>query len=109
MSDGMDVLSGVTVQSIQLDSRPALGAHLSPRAAPLLLVANSKGYVRCGYFNIDTASRPGDLAGQVTGVATLKELLDAQPSRVSEAPDVTSGGMTVRAYLNCLMREGTDG
>lgn len=45
--------------------------------APLLILKGKKGYVMCGYLDISTADRVGDIAVRVSGVNTLDDLLNS--------------------------------
>lgn len=52
--------------------------------APLLFLKGSKGYAMCGYLNIETANKVGDIAIRVTGVKTLEDMLSAKIAEVSQ-------------------------
>jgi uncharacterized protein YunC (DUF1805 family) len=55
----------------------ALKATL-PDLPPLLLIKGSKGFVMCGYLNIETAEKLGAAAAIVSGVKTFDDVLNAQ-------------------------------
>ncbi|MEM0158990.1 MAG: DUF1805 domain-containing protein [Thermoplasmataceae archaeon] len=57
--------------------------------APVLILKGEKGYVMCGYLNIDAAEKLNDVAIRVTGVNSLDDMLNAQ---VKEA---TSGARSI--------------
>jgi len=44
----------------------------------LLIIKGAKGYVMCGYLNINTAQKMGDAACVVTGVKTVEDVLNAK-------------------------------
>ena len=92
------------IQLIVLESGPALGLQITLGKAPLLLVAVPHGYVMCGYLNIDTANKLGDVAGRVSGVSTFEALLDARINAVSDAAKSKGlhEGMTARDFLAAL-------
>lgn len=52
--------------------------------APLLLLKGGKGFVMCGYLNLEAANKLGDCAVRVSGVTDLKTLLDSKAAGVSE-------------------------
>ena len=52
--------------------------------APLLLLKGKKGFVMCGYLNLDAANKLGDCAVRVSGVSDLRTLLDSKAAGVSE-------------------------
>lgn len=43
----------------------------------LLMITGAKGYVMCGYLNINTAQNRGDAACIVTGVKTIEDVLNS--------------------------------
>ena len=44
----------------------------------LLVITGSKGYIMCGYLNINTAQKRNDAACIVTGVKTIKDMLNSK-------------------------------
>lgn len=54
----------------------AVQIDLSDRGK-LLMIIGAKGYVMCGYLNINTAQKLGDAACMVTGVKTIDDVLNA--------------------------------
>jgi uncharacterized protein YunC (DUF1805 family) len=45
---------------------------------PLLLIEGEKGFVMCGYLNIDAAESLGATAAVVSGVNSFEDVLDAE-------------------------------
>ncbi|MFH1458866.1 MAG: DUF1805 domain-containing protein [Candidatus Omnitrophota bacterium] len=45
------------------------------KQANLVLVNAPKGFIMCGYLNIEAAQKMGDAACIITGVSTVEELL----------------------------------
>ena len=45
---------------------------------PLLLIKGGKGFVMCGYLNIDVAERIGAAAAIVSGVNSFEDVLNAE-------------------------------
>lgn len=52
--------------------------------APLLFIRAEKGFVMCGYLNMNAANALGDIAAKVTGVSTFEDALQAKVVEVSE-------------------------
>ena len=50
---------------------------------PLLIIKSSKGFLACGYINIETCNKTGEACAIVTGVKTHDEMLDADVKAVS--------------------------
>ena len=43
----------------------------------LLVITGKKGYIMCGYLNINTAQKRNDVACIVTGVKTIEDILNS--------------------------------
>jgi uncharacterized protein YunC (DUF1805 family) len=90
---------------IFLEKGKATGYSIDLGKAPLLLIQAKKGYVMCGYLNMNTANKLGDIAGRVTGVKTFDEMLNANVVDVTENATLMGlkQGMTVKDFLNVLL------
>lgn len=53
--------------------------------APLVIVKGRRGYVMCGYLNLDAANKLGDCAVRVTGVEDLESVLESTAVGISDA------------------------
>lgn len=73
------------VEEIKLENGSALGLKLDMEQAPLLVIRAAKGFVMCGYLNIDVANKLGDVAVRVSGVKSFEDVLNAKAVDVSEA------------------------
>ncbi|MDP8253648.1 MAG: DUF1805 domain-containing protein [Candidatus Kaelpia aquatica] len=49
----------------------------------LIILRGSRGYIMCGYLNMDVADNFGDIAIKITGVGTIQEALDTAAKEVS--------------------------
>lgn len=54
-------------------------------AKPLLIMKASKGFLACGYINVETANKTGEACAIVTGVNTYDDMIAAKVSSVSFA------------------------
>lgn len=45
---------------------------------PLLLIKGEKGFIMCGYLNIDVAEKLGAAAATVSGVKSFNDVLNAE-------------------------------
>lgn len=50
-----------------------------------LVLRGTKGYVMCGYLNMDAANKFNDVAIKITGISSLEEALKAVAVEVSVA------------------------
>jgi len=73
------------IEEIKLGNGSALGLKLDMEHAPLLVIRANKGFVMCGYLNMDVADKLGDAAVRVTGVKSFEDVLNSKAVDVSEA------------------------
>ena len=76
-----------------------------PNSPPLLIIVADKGFVMCGYLNIQAAEGLGVAAAMVSGVRTFEDVLEAEvracTSRARELG--IKEGMKGREALELLM------
>ncbi len=65
------------VEKIELDNGSAMALSFSMQNAPLIVIRADKGFVMCGYLDMDTAGAIGDVAVKVKGVNTFEDVLKA--------------------------------
>ena len=92
-------------QTISLEKGEAAGYCIDLGKAPLLILQTKKGYVMCGYLNMNAANKLGDIAGKVTGVKTFDDMLNADVVEVSENAKLAGlkQGMNVKDFLDALL------
>jgi len=92
-------------QIISLEKGKVTGYCIDLGNAPLLIMQAKKGYVMCGYLDMNAANKIGDIAGKVTGVKTFDDMLNADVVEVSENAKLTglTQGMNVKDFLNVLL------
>lgn len=90
---------------IEIENGDVIGYQIDLSNATLILIKARKGYIMCGYLNMDVANKLGDIAGKVTGVKTCDDALKATIVEVSDKAKKKGLkiGMTVRAFLNKLL------
>jgi uncharacterized protein YunC (DUF1805 family) len=95
----------LTTQTITLEKGKATGFLIDLGKAPLILITVKRGYVMCGYLNIASANKIGDIAGRVTGVKTFDDVLNADVVEVSENAKQAGlkEGMKAKEFLNNLL------
>jgi uncharacterized protein YunC (DUF1805 family) len=54
---------------------------------PLLIIKGAKGFLGCGYINVETCNKTGEACAIVTGVKTHDEMLHAEVKAVSGAAE----------------------
>ena len=92
-------------QTISLDKGKVTGYCIDLGKAPLLIIQAKKGYVMCGYLNMNAANKMGDIAGKVTGVRTFDDMLNSDVVEVSENAKLAGlkEGMNTKDFLNTLL------
>ncbi|MDW7727236.1 MAG: DUF1805 domain-containing protein [Candidatus Methanoperedens sp.] len=73
------------VEQIELGNGSAIGLKFDMEHAPLVVIKARKGFVMCGYLDVNIANKLGDVAVRVTGVNSFEDVLDAKAVDVSEA------------------------
>lgn len=69
----------INVASVKVGDKACLGVKVElPESPPLLLVVAEKGFVMCGFLNIEAAERLGVAAAMVSGVKTFEDVLNAE-------------------------------
>jgi uncharacterized protein YunC (DUF1805 family) len=90
---------------IQLDKGKAEGFLIELDNAPLILIKAKKGYVMCGYLNMNAANKLGDIAGRVTKVKSFEDVLNAEILEISDNAKKAglAAGMRGKDFLNKLV------
>lgn len=65
------------VEKIELDNGSAMGLSFYMQKAPLLVIKADRGFVMCGYLDLEAAASLGDVAVKVKGVSTFDDVLRA--------------------------------
>ena len=72
------------IQKIKIGSNVALGVNLELPNANLIVIRAKKGYIMCGYLNMETANKLDDVAAKVTGIKNFDDALKAKIVEVSD-------------------------
>ena len=75
----------IQVRHIEIGGKKVLGVTIPTPNSNLLMVSTPKGYIMCGYLNIETAERLGDCAAVVKGVKNLDELLEGRVVEITNS------------------------
>jgi len=75
----------INVTNLKLDSKGCLGVRvdLPGCSSQLLLIMAEKGFVMCGFLNVEAAERLNVAAAVVSGVKTFDDVLNAQIKAVT--------------------------
>lgn len=73
----------IQVEQVDIAGKPYEFMRMEMGSAPLLVLKGSKGFVMCGYLNIEASEKLGDAAVRVTGVRDLETMLESKAANVS--------------------------
>ena len=77
--DAGNVSKMIKIDNIQVEGRTFQGLKVELKnLPPLLLIEGEKGFVMCGYRNIDAAESLGATAAVVSGVKSFEDVLNAE-------------------------------
>ncbi|WP_094227116.1 YunC family protein [Methanolobus psychrotolerans] len=65
------------VEKIELEKGSAMGLSFHMHNAPLLVIRADRGFLMCGYLDMDAAGILNDVAVKVKGVRTFDDALKA--------------------------------
>ncbi len=71
--------------NVIVDDKPFTGTHVKTPNADLLMIQGPRGFLGCGYFDVETADKIGDAMAVVRGVCTFDDMLKAEVVDVSKA------------------------
>ena len=74
----------IYIESLKVYDEAYLGVKVElPDSPPLILVIAKKGFVMCGYLNIEAAEKLGVAAALVRGVTDFHDVLDTEIKAVT--------------------------
>lgn len=69
----------INITTLRVDGRDCLGIRTDlPESPPLLLITAEKGFVMCGFLNMESAEKLGVAAAVISGVKTFEDVLNGQ-------------------------------
>jgi len=75
----------MTTRRIKIGKKSIKASLIKLLDKNLIVLAGKKGYVMCGYLDLKAANAFKEVAIKVTGVSTIKEVLEAKAHSVSLA------------------------
>ena len=74
----------ISVTSIGFEGKNFTGLRVElPESPPLLVIIAEKGFVMCGFLNVETAEKLNVIAAVVSGVKTFDDVLNGQVKAVT--------------------------
>jgi len=69
----------ISIMTVKVDGKSCLGLRTDlPDSPPLLLITAEKGFVMCGFLNVEAAEKLSVAAAVVSGVKTFDDMLNGQ-------------------------------
>ncbi|MEM3579820.1 MAG: DUF1805 domain-containing protein [Candidatus Bathyarchaeia archaeon] len=96
----------ISVAQVKVDDKTCLGIRVElPDSPPLLLIVAEKGFIMCGFLNLEAAERLGVATAMVTGVKTFEDVLNAEiKAATTEAKRLgVQPGMRGAEALKCML------
>jgi uncharacterized protein YunC (DUF1805 family) len=74
----------IEIDRVRVDGYTAVGLRVDlPDSPPLVAIIGERGFVMCGFLNIEAAEKLGVAAVTVSGVKTFNEVLKAEVKAVT--------------------------
>ena len=74
----------IYVEKLDVEGKGILGLKVElPDSPPLLLIVGDKGFIMCGYLNIEVAEKLQVAAAVVSGVKNFDDVLNAEIKAVT--------------------------
>ena len=102
---GKDIIMSVIQKQVKIKDTVITGVEIPFSKAPLVLAKTDRGFVMCGYLNIEAAEKLGQAAAMVTGVKTVEDLLAAKIVKITSAAEENgvAVGMSGREALEKMI------
>jgi uncharacterized protein YunC (DUF1805 family) len=74
----------INISSVKVDGKVFSGVKIElPESPPLVLIVGEKGFVMCGFLNVEAAEKFNVVAAMVSGVKSFEDVLNAQVKTVT--------------------------
>jgi len=74
----------IYVEKLDVEGKETLGLKVElPGSPPLLLIVGDKGFIMCGYLNVEVAEKLQVAAAVVSGVKNFDDVLNAEIKAVT--------------------------
>jgi uncharacterized protein YunC (DUF1805 family) len=73
----------IQIDSLSLDGETYTGIRIDTKPAPIVLITGKKGFLMCGYLNMEAVDKVGAVAASISGVNTFEDLLNKDVMKIS--------------------------
>ncbi len=101
----MDIEKVNTILRVKNIKDGVIGFEIElPNAPPLILIRGKRGFIMCGYINLDVAEKLGLVVVRVSGVSSIEEMLEKGVSNAtSKAKEIgIKDGVKVKDIIDLI-------
>ncbi len=101
----MDIEKVNTILRVKNIKDGVIGFEIElPNAPPLILIRGKRGFIMCGYINLDVAEKLGLVVVRVSGVSSIEEMLEKEVSNAtSRAKEIgIKDGVKVKDIIDLI-------
>ena len=101
----MDIEKVNTILRVKNIKDGVIGFEIElPNAPPLILIRGKRGFIMCGYINLDVAEKLGLVVVRVSGVSSIEEMLEKEVSNAtSKAKEIgIKDGVKVKDIIDLI-------
>ncbi len=73
----------IQIENLTIDGEVYTGVKIESKPAPIVVINGKKGFLMCGYLNMEAADKSGAIAASISGVNSFNDLLDKEVARIS--------------------------
>ncbi|MCL4334379.1 MAG: DUF1805 domain-containing protein [Candidatus Thermoplasmatota archaeon] len=94
----------IQIENLSLDGETYTGIKIDTKPAPIVVINGRKGFLMCGYLNMEAADKTGAIAVSISGVNSFDDLLNKEVGKISvkARQEGVKEGMTGKEALKFL-------
>ncbi len=73
----------IQIENLSVDGETYTGVKIDTKPAPIVVISGKKGFLMCGYLNMEAVDKTGALAVSISGVNTFDDLLNKDVMKIS--------------------------
>ncbi|MCL5874269.1 MAG: DUF1805 domain-containing protein [Candidatus Thermoplasmatota archaeon] len=73
----------IQIENLPIDGEIYTGVKIETKPAPIVVINGKKGFLMCGYLNMEAADKTGAVAASISGVNSFEDLLNKDVIKIS--------------------------
>ncbi|MEM0141076.1 MAG: DUF1805 domain-containing protein [Thermoplasmatales archaeon] len=73
----------IQIETISENGNTYTGIKIDSTPAPIVIITGRKGFLMCGYLDMQAADKLGSVAASASGINSIEDLLNKEITRVS--------------------------